>query len=125
MLRSVLVSSTVMPWSFKLCPDFLLEAAEFRPSLGGDDGGAGEAESDLILGEGGHSKPGGGEREVGEGGIGEDGVGEEVEGGGCRSGLGDLAAGGGGDMLMLAAARAGEEVGVFAGEPTVEESCTW
>ena len=83
-----------MPWSFKLCPDFLLEAAEARPSLAGDDG---EAESDLILGEGGHSKPGGGEREVGEGGIGEDGVGEEVEGGGgCK----EIAAGGGGDGLM-------------------------
>jgi len=62
---------------------------------------------------------------VGEGGIGEDGVGEEVEeGGGCKSGLGEFA-GGGGDMLMLLAAGAGEEVGVFAGEPTVEESCTW
>jgi len=59
---------------------------------------------------------------VGEGGIGEDGVGEEVEGGGCKSG--EVAAGGVGDMLMLAAG-AGEEVGVFAGEPTVEESCTW
>jgi hypothetical protein len=50
-------------------------------------------------------------------------VGEEVEeGGSCRRG--EVAAGGGGDMLMLAAG-AGEEVGVFAGEPTVEESCTW
>ena len=38
---------------------------------------------------------------MGEGGIGEDGVGEEVEGGGCKSG--EVAAGGGGDMLMLAA----------------------
>jgi len=80
-----------------------------------------------MLGEAGHSKPGGGEREVGDGGIGEDGAGEEVEeGGGCKSGLGEVAAAGGGDVLVLfAAAGAGEEVGVFAGEPTVDESCTW
>ena len=83
-----------MPCNFKLCPDFLLEAAEWRPSLGDNDGGAGDAESDLMLGDGGQSKPGGGEREVGEEGIGED-VGEEVEqgGGGCRD-VGEVEVGG-------------------------------
>ena len=50
-----------------------------------------------------------------------DGMGDEVEGGGSRSGLGDLAAGGGEDMLMPAAAGGREEVGFFAGKPTVEE----
>ena len=102
-----------MPCNFKLCPDFLLEAAEWRPSLGDDDGGAGDAESDLMLGDGGQSKPGGGEREVGEEGIGED-VGEEVEqgGGGCRE-----VEAGGGDKLVV-----GDVVGVFAGEATVDES---
>lgn len=60
---------------------------------------------------------------MGDGGIGEDGVGEEVEGGGCRSGVGDVETGVG-EVLMLIAG-AGEEVGVFAGDPTVEESCTW
>ena len=78
-----------------------------------------------MLGEAGHSKPGGGDSGVGEGGIGEDGVGEEVECGGCKSGLGEVAAGGGDVLMLLAAAGAGEEVGVFAGEPTVDESCTW
>ena len=110
-----------MPCNFKLCPDFLLEAAEWRPSLGDDDGGAGDAESDLMLGDGGQSKPGGGEREVGEEGIGED-VGEEVEqgGGGCRD-VGEEEVGGG-DILEVGA---GDVVGVFAGEATVDESCTW
>ena len=71
-----------------------------------------------MLGDAGQSKPGGGEREVGEEGIGED-VGEEVEqgGGGCRD-VGEVEAGGG-DILVVGA---GDVVGVFAGEATVDES---
>ena len=42
---------------------------------------------------------------MGDGGIGEDGVGEEVEGGGCRSGVGDVETGVG-EVLMLIAGAA-------------------